>query len=56
MLTFPLIVSKIKSEDWFVTIDLMDAYFHNSFLPEHRKFLRFAFGTEHYNIRFFHSA
>ncbi|KAL0198941.1 hypothetical protein M9458_007481, partial [Cirrhinus mrigala] len=26
-----------QSEDWFVTIDLKDAYFHVSILPQHRK-------------------
>ncbi|KAL0151251.1 hypothetical protein M9458_053442 [Cirrhinus mrigala] len=39
------------SEDWFVTIDLKDAYFHISILPQHRKFLRFAFGGEAYQYR-----
>ncbi|KAL0199681.1 hypothetical protein M9458_002868, partial [Cirrhinus mrigala] len=27
----------VKSEDWFVMIDLKDAYFHVSILPQHRK-------------------
>ncbi len=44
MLTVKQIVSQIRSEDWFVTIDLKDAYFHISILPYHRKFLRFTFG------------
>ncbi|KAL0148900.1 hypothetical protein M9458_055704 [Cirrhinus mrigala] len=43
MLTVSQVVSQIRSEDWFVTIDLKDAYFHVSILPRHRKFLRFAF-------------
>ena len=51
MLTNPIIVSQIQSEDWFVTIDLKDAYFHISILPSHRKFLRFAFGGEAYQYR-----
>ncbi|XDV16809.1 hypothetical protein PO909_016345 [Leuciscus waleckii] len=38
----------IQSEDWFVTIDLKDAYFHVSIHPHHRKFLRFAFGGKAY--------
>ncbi len=42
MLTFRQIVPQIRSEDWFVTIDLKDAYFHISILPYHRRFL-FAF-------------
>ncbi|KAL0159734.1 hypothetical protein M9458_043459, partial [Cirrhinus mrigala] len=39
MLTIKQVVSQIRSEDWFVTIDLKDAYFHVSILPQHRKFL-----------------
>ncbi len=30
-------------EDWFVTIDIKDAYFHISILPQHRKFLEVCF-------------
>ncbi len=48
MLTLRQIVSQIRSEDWFVTID---AYFHISILPYHRKFLRFAFGGKAYQYR-----
>ncbi|KAL0199702.1 hypothetical protein M9458_002889, partial [Cirrhinus mrigala] len=44
-------VMRLKSEDWFVTIDLKDAYFHVSILPQHRKFLRFAFRGEAYQYR-----
>ncbi len=51
MLTIKMIVSHIQSEDWFVTIDLKDAYFHIEILPQHRKFLRFAFGGEAYQYR-----
>ncbi len=51
MLTLRQIVSQIRSEDWFVTIDLKDAYFHISILPYHRKFLRFAFGGKAYQYR-----
>ncbi|KAL0181298.1 hypothetical protein M9458_023704, partial [Cirrhinus mrigala] len=46
MLTVKQVVSQIRSEDWFVTIDLKDVYFHVSILPQHRKFLRFAFRGE----------
>lgn len=35
----------------FVTIDLKDAYFYTEILPEHRMFLRFAFGGEAYQNR-----
>ncbi|KAL0170481.1 hypothetical protein M9458_035077, partial [Cirrhinus mrigala] len=48
MLTVKHVMSQIRSEDWFVTIDLKDAYFHVSILPHHRKFLRFAFRGEAY--------
>jgi len=30
MLTIPIIASQIRSKDWFVMIDLKDAYFHPS--------------------------
>ncbi len=36
------VMSQMKSEDWFVTIDLKGA--HVFTLTHHRKFLRFAFG------------
>ncbi|KAI2660091.1 Transposon Ty3-G Gag-Pol polyprotein [Labeo rohita] len=51
MLTLKQVVSQIRSEDWFVMIDLKDAYFHVSILPQHRKFLRFAFRGEAYQYR-----
>ncbi|KAI2655894.1 Transposon Ty3-I Gag-Pol polyprotein [Labeo rohita] len=51
MLTVNQALSQIRSEDWFVTIDLKDAYFHVSILPQHRKFLRFAFRGEAYQYR-----
>ncbi|KAI2643109.1 Transposon Ty3-G Gag-Pol polyprotein [Labeo rohita] len=51
MLTVKQVVFQIRSEDWFVTIDLKDAYFHVSILPQHRKFLRFAFRGEAYQYR-----
>ncbi|KAL0165959.1 hypothetical protein M9458_037803, partial [Cirrhinus mrigala] len=37
MLTVSQVVSQIRSEDWFVTIDLKDVSFHVSILPQHRK-------------------
>ncbi len=56
MLTIKQVVSQIRSEDWFVTIDLKDAYFHISILPQHRKFLRVALRGKSYQYRFFRSA
>ncbi len=51
MLTLRQVVSQIRSKDWFFTIDLKDAYFHVSFHPCHRKFLRFTFGGKAYQYR-----
>ncbi len=51
MLTLKQVASQIRSEDWFVAIDLEDAYFHVSILPTHRKFLRFAFRGKAYQYR-----
>ncbi len=51
MLTLRQVVLQIRSEDWFVTIDLKDTYFHVSIIPCHRKFLRFAFGGKAYQYR-----
>ncbi len=51
MLSLRKIVPQIRSKDWFVTIDLKDAYFHISILPCHRRFLRFAFGGKAYQNR-----
>ncbi|KAL0199203.1 hypothetical protein M9458_007743, partial [Cirrhinus mrigala] len=51
MLTVSQVVSQIRSEDWFVTIDLKDAYFQVSILPQHKKLPRFAFRGEAYQYR-----
>ncbi len=51
MFTIPTIVSQIRSEDWFVTVDLNDAYFLVFIIPSHRKFLRFTFGGEAFQYR-----
>lgn len=51
MLTLKLIVSQIQFEDWFVTTDLNDAYFHIEILQEHRTFLRFTFKGEAYQYQ-----
>ncbi len=40
---FEQVVSRTRSEDWLVTIELKDTYFHISVLPHHREFLRFSF-------------
>ncbi len=43
MLTIKTIMSQVQEGDWFVTIDLKDAYFH--------RFLRFAFGGKAYHYK-----
>src|SRR4029434_2079206 len=44
MLTPRRLVQFIRPNDWFMTIDLKDAYFHIPIHHRHRKYLRFAFG------------
>ncbi len=46
MLTMRTIMSQVQEGDWFVTIDLKDAYFHIQVVQRHRRFLRFAFWRE----------
>ncbi|KAL0194969.1 hypothetical protein M9458_008541, partial [Cirrhinus mrigala] len=36
------ILGQIQPGDWFVSVDLKDAYFHIQIAPRHRHFLRFA--------------
>ncbi len=48
MLTVKSILSQIQPGDWFVTIDLKDAYFHIQIVKRHRKLLRFAFESKAY--------
>ncbi len=51
MLMLKTIMSQIQGGDWFVTIDLKDAYFHIQVVQRHRKFLRFAFGGKAYQYK-----
>ncbi len=51
MLTIKTIMSQIQEGDWFVTIDLKDAYFHIQIVQRHRRFLRFAFGGKAYQYK-----
>ncbi len=48
MLTIKTIMSQVQEGDWFVTIDLKDAYFHIQVVRRHRRFLRFAFAGKAY--------
>lgn len=43
MLTHTALVRFVRQGDWFVSVDLKDAYFHIPIYPPHRKYLRFAF-------------
>ncbi len=43
MIMLKQILSQIRTEDWFCSLDLKDAYFHIQIAPHHRRFLRFAF-------------
>ncbi|GAA6099880.1 uncharacterized protein LOC124386150, partial [Tachysurus ichikawai] len=43
MLTHKVLCQSIRPNDWFVTIDLAEAYFYIDIYPSHRKFLRFAY-------------
>ncbi len=43
IITLKQILSQIRTEDWFCSLDLKDAYFHIQLAPHHRRFLRFAF-------------
>ncbi len=43
MITLKQILSQIRPGDWFMSLDLKDAYFHIQVAPHHRRFLRFSF-------------
>ncbi len=43
MITLKQILSQICLGDWFMSLDLKDAYFHIQVAPHHRRFLRFVF-------------
>ncbi|KAL0152042.1 hypothetical protein M9458_052646, partial [Cirrhinus mrigala] len=43
MITLKQILSHVRARDWFISVDLKDAYFHIQVAPRHRHFLRFAF-------------
>ncbi|XP_047663485.1 uncharacterized protein LOC113652359 [Tachysurus fulvidraco] len=51
MLTHKVLCRSIRPGDWFVTIDLADAYFHIDIYPSHRKFLRFAYRGTAYEFQ-----
>ncbi|KAL0173928.1 hypothetical protein M9458_029896, partial [Cirrhinus mrigala] len=51
MLTLKHILTCVRTQDWFVAIDLKEAYFHVSILPRQRPFLRFAFKGRAYQYK-----
>ncbi|MGL5565083.1 MAG: reverse transcriptase domain-containing protein, partial [Plesiomonas sp.] len=51
MLTLKSILNQIRQGDWFVTIDLKDAYFHIQVVKKHTRFLRFAFEGKAFQYR-----
>ncbi|XP_023819243.1 uncharacterized protein LOC105357907 [Oryzias latipes] len=50
MLTHAGLVRFMRPGDWFVSIDLKDAYFHVPIYPPHRKYLRFSFRGKVYEF------
>ncbi|XDV25826.1 hypothetical protein PO909_029676 [Leuciscus waleckii] len=48
MLTTRKILAQIRRGDWFVSIDLKDAYFQIQIASRHRRYLRFAFEGQAY--------
>ncbi len=51
MITLKLILSQMCLGDWFMSLDLKDAYFHIQAAPHHRRFLRFAFERVAYQLK-----
>ncbi|KAL2087971.1 hypothetical protein ACEWY4_016799 [Coilia grayii] len=45
------VLQVVTNQDWFVTIDLEDAYFHIPIAAEHRRFLHFSFMGKIYQFR-----
>ncbi len=52
MITLKQILSQICLGDWFMLLDMTDAYFHIQIAPHHRRFLRFAFEGVAYQYQF----
>ena len=48
VLTTRKILAQVRHEDWFMSIDLKDAYFQIQIASHHRRFLRFAFEGQAY--------
>ncbi|KAJ1131499.1 hypothetical protein NDU88_009835 [Pleurodeles waltl] len=50
MLTLAQVLLALNKEDWMVSVDLQDAYFHIPILKSHRKYLQFMVGSQHYQF------
>lgn len=48
MIHTKIIIESISEGEWFMSLNLKDAYFHVTICPEHRQFLRFAFQGQDY--------
>lgn len=45
------VLRSVTADDWFVSVDLKDAYFHVPIAVHHRKFLRFSFLNQAYQFK-----
>lgn len=45
------IIPPLQIQDWFVTLDFKDAYFHTASHLAHRKYFRFMLGPNHYQYK-----
>lgn len=51
MASLDTIIPLLQQDDWFITIDLRDAYFQITIRDDHRKFLRFAIDDNIYQFK-----
>ncbi len=45
------VIRAVNTNDWFITIDLRDAYYHIPIVAHHRRFLRFYVNGVTYQFR-----
>ncbi|XP_069505068.1 uncharacterized protein [Ambystoma mexicanum] len=48
MVTLSQVLQALRLQDWLVSLDLKDAYFHVPIHPKHKKYVRFAVGDSHF--------
>jgi ribonuclease HI len=51
METLPAVIRAVQPQDWLVSLDLKDAYFHVPIWPPHRKFLKFQVLNQVYQFK-----